>query len=189
MTGPDDKSNNPPSPIALPAGKGAPGPSPMMKCPRCGFEQPKTPNCTHCGIIISRYLERQQKQRMDPVTSGPEAESEPNNGSKRRKRLFAAGLGVLLMILGALLLRSATLERRDIMNRTGETFLDSTETSSWKDGFLEHVTLHEKKATRDPTRPKAYFGASLLVIGIMAMLFASGITLTSKKKKITDFNK
>jgi len=30
-------------------------PSPTMTCPKCGFEQPESPDCVKCGIVIARY--------------------------------------------------------------------------------------------------------------------------------------
>ena len=31
------------------------GPPPAMTCPKCGFEQPESPDCVKCGIVIARY--------------------------------------------------------------------------------------------------------------------------------------
>jgi hypothetical protein len=31
------------------------GPPPTMTCPKCGFEQPESPDCAKCGIVIARY--------------------------------------------------------------------------------------------------------------------------------------
>lgn len=31
------------------------GPPPTMTCPKCGFEQPESPDCVKCGIVIARY--------------------------------------------------------------------------------------------------------------------------------------
>ncbi len=33
----------------------------QMICPNCGFEQPRSDECTHCGVIIEKYL-KQKKQ-------------------------------------------------------------------------------------------------------------------------------
>lgn len=30
-------------------------PPPTMTCPKCGFEQPESPDCVKCGIVIARY--------------------------------------------------------------------------------------------------------------------------------------
>lgn len=36
---------------------------PLIHCPQCGFEQPKTDECVKCGVIISKYLQYQQMAR------------------------------------------------------------------------------------------------------------------------------
>lgn len=40
-----------------------------MICPKCGFEQPESPECMRCGIIVSRY--------KGPVFAGAPAHAEP----------------------------------------------------------------------------------------------------------------
>jgi hypothetical protein len=35
----------------------------MVTCPQCGFEQPETNECIKCGIIISKYVQYQEKAR------------------------------------------------------------------------------------------------------------------------------
>lgn len=40
-----------------------------MICPKCGFEQPESPECVRCGIIVSRY--------KGPVLGGAPAHAEP----------------------------------------------------------------------------------------------------------------
>ena len=70
-----------------------------MKCPKCGFEQPESPECLSCGIIIAKF----QKPPADvaapterPVAP-PAAEAEPNPllepiGGVARVVRFLAGL-------------------------------------------------------------------------------------------------
>ena len=31
------------------------GPPPTMTCPKCGFEQPESPDCAKCGIVVARF--------------------------------------------------------------------------------------------------------------------------------------
>lgn len=32
-----------------------------MKCPKCGFEQPESEICAGCGVVVAKFLERQQR--------------------------------------------------------------------------------------------------------------------------------
>jgi hypothetical protein len=36
------------------------GPPSTMTCPKCGFEQPESPDCAKCGIVIARYKPSQE---------------------------------------------------------------------------------------------------------------------------------
>ncbi|HSU84629.1 MAG TPA: hypothetical protein VLR69_19600, partial [Thermoanaerobaculia bacterium] len=50
-----------------------------MICPKCGFEQPDSPECMRCGVIVSRYkgpvlgasAPRPPAPSFDPVPAGP----------------------------------------------------------------------------------------------------------------------
>src|SRR5436305_2138698 len=50
-----------------------------MICPKCGFEQPDSPECMRCGVIVSRYKGpvlgasalRSPVPSFDPVPAGP----------------------------------------------------------------------------------------------------------------------
>jgi hypothetical protein len=33
-------------------------PAATMACPKCGFEQPESPECVRCGIFVARFLEK-----------------------------------------------------------------------------------------------------------------------------------
>ncbi|HEV2846494.1 MAG TPA: hypothetical protein VG477_16690, partial [Thermoanaerobaculia bacterium] len=46
-----------------------------MICPKCGFEQPDSPDCARCGIIISRY--KGPVLGAAPVPPGPPAGYSP----------------------------------------------------------------------------------------------------------------
>lgn len=44
-----------------------------MKCPRCGREQPESLDCAFCGVVIDKYLERLQRERvrLEPAPKPP----------------------------------------------------------------------------------------------------------------------
>jgi len=44
-----------------------------MICPKCGFEQPDSPECMRCGIIVSRY----KRSMLDPTPGIPAAPVPP----------------------------------------------------------------------------------------------------------------
>lgn len=60
MAGEEDS----PRPSGIPAANSPPLPPGQMQCPKCKTIQQKAPECTSCGIIISRYLERQRLQEQ-----------------------------------------------------------------------------------------------------------------------------
>jgi hypothetical protein len=47
------------------------GPPPTMTCPKCGFEQPESPDCAKCGIVIARY---KPSQTATPAFTPPPPE-------------------------------------------------------------------------------------------------------------------
>lgn len=49
----------------------APTKQPPMSCPKCGHEQPKTNQCTACGIIIEKYLARQAQLAEQQSSPAP----------------------------------------------------------------------------------------------------------------------
>lgn len=44
---------------------------PAMTCPKCGFEQPESPDCIKCGIVVARY---KPAQAATPVYTPPPPE-------------------------------------------------------------------------------------------------------------------
>lgn len=38
------------------------GTQPMIKCPKCGFEQPESAECVQCGIVIEKYKKKRQDE-------------------------------------------------------------------------------------------------------------------------------
>jgi hypothetical protein len=44
--------------------EGKPYKGKMVTCPQCGFEQPGTDECIKCGIIISKYIQYQEMDRL-----------------------------------------------------------------------------------------------------------------------------
>ena len=53
-------------------------PSGMMKCPQCGYVQPRSDECVNCGVIISKYL--QYKEKMEKGEEGRPPPSAPSGG-------------------------------------------------------------------------------------------------------------
>ncbi|HKK01118.1 MAG TPA: hypothetical protein VJ955_03035, partial [Desulfuromonadales bacterium] len=55
-----------------------PAPEPRMTCPKCGQEQPESEICVSCGVVIAKYLQRQDDSfRPDaPASSAIETPSE-----------------------------------------------------------------------------------------------------------------
>ncbi len=51
-----------------------------MKCPKCGLVQQQSTECDGCGIIIARYLERQQAPEPRVRTAGRRAGKAPHYG-------------------------------------------------------------------------------------------------------------
>jgi hypothetical protein len=49
------------------------GPAGMMRCPKCGCEQPANPECRACGVIIARV----GRNRPSPVVEKPAAKPSP----------------------------------------------------------------------------------------------------------------
>ncbi|WP_277052515.1 DUF805 domain-containing protein [Zestomonas thermotolerans] len=45
-------------------------PCETMRCPKCGHEQPKSGECSACGIIIEKYLARQAQQSQTGTNDG-----------------------------------------------------------------------------------------------------------------------
>jgi len=56
-----------PEPVREPTAERKPYTGPMITCPQCGFEQPENDQCIKCGIIISKYFQRQE---MAPLYEG-----------------------------------------------------------------------------------------------------------------------
>ncbi len=57
-TGISQEPESPPPPRPKPEPK--PYTGPMVTCPQCGFEQPKSNDCVKCGIVISKFMEYQE---------------------------------------------------------------------------------------------------------------------------------
>lgn len=66
-----------------------------MKCPRCGAQQPDSPECVRCGVVIRKFLERQGVTQ--PVAPAPAA-GEPARrlGSRTPDAGVPTAPGVLL---------------------------------------------------------------------------------------------
>ena len=41
----------------------------MICCPKCGFEQPESTDCIHCGIHFRKYVELQARRRLEDPAS------------------------------------------------------------------------------------------------------------------------
>ena len=68
-------AKRPAPPRPAPVRKPAPKPAlPMMICPKCGHKQAESPDCINCGIIIARYLQKNQPEPEPTPALGPEEE-------------------------------------------------------------------------------------------------------------------
>jgi hypothetical protein len=68
-----------------------------MNCPKCGFEQSEGSECLHCGIIFTRYHE---KDSAPPLEQSPDTDI-PNPKTGYLRKIFRI---VCLLSLGILLL-------------------------------------------------------------------------------------
>ncbi len=65
-----------------------------MRCPRCGHNQPDSPECGRCGIVIAKFLARQQAPAGVTVAPG-DVKAPPSGAGDFRARLRAVdGLAV-----------------------------------------------------------------------------------------------
>lgn len=53
-------------------------PQKLMICPQCGYEQPQTDACSHCGIIIQKYLEKKKQEFLKRKQVNTKQASEEN---------------------------------------------------------------------------------------------------------------
>ncbi len=57
-----------------------PPPQQSIICPKCGFEQPYTQECGHCGVIIHKYLERKKQEFLEKKKRQEKAlQAQPEN--------------------------------------------------------------------------------------------------------------
>jgi len=55
----------------------------MMTCPKCGFEQPESPDCVKCGIVIARY---KPSQEATPAYAPPPPEMSKEQAAIERMK-------------------------------------------------------------------------------------------------------
>jgi len=68
-----------------------------MKCPKCGFEQPESPECIHCGIIVAKYLQKQTPPQQHEDTPAP---AYPRSAHPKIKKLFQVILLMCIIVFG-----------------------------------------------------------------------------------------
>ena len=75
-----------------------------MKCPKCGHEQADAPQCSACGIIIEKYLQRQKERHQSELYGELVEEAEPAF-DLRRIGLIVVAVAGLAALAGWLALR------------------------------------------------------------------------------------
>ena len=45
-----------------------------MSCPKCGFEQPESPECVCCGIFVAKFLEKARREEEARIIENSIAE-------------------------------------------------------------------------------------------------------------------
>jgi hypothetical protein len=66
----------------------------MIKCPKCGFEQEENIECIHCGIIFSKF-----KQKEEVLFEKPDKVLENTNNNPEKRSYFALGLVIFIAII------------------------------------------------------------------------------------------
>lgn len=66
----------------------------MVKCPKCGFEQDENIECVHCGIIFSKF-----KQKEEVSFENPSKVLENKNDHPGKRSYFGLGLVVFIAII------------------------------------------------------------------------------------------
>lgn len=88
-----DSEDHPSPSAAAAAAAPAPAPAPAdtdMTCPKCGLQQPKSVECSGCGIVIEKFIARQallKESATEPAAPVPAA----NSGSPYATPLAAVG--------------------------------------------------------------------------------------------------
>lgn len=86
---PEQKKKNPKKPKMSPQSSSpSSSDSSLIVCPKCGFKQPKTLECVRCGIMIQKYLEKKEEEKLTARSEQKSLSEEPSpspNMSKEKK--------------------------------------------------------------------------------------------------------